>query len=161
LFWLIHVSGNGLATFDRKTNVLTHFSFREQMSPGDGVTGVTAILEDRNGNLWFGTRGAGLLRFDHEKRQFIAYRNDSSNPQSLAQDRITCLYEDGEGSIWVGLSGGAPNHFSSKRPLFTEIRQDVQNPSTSGEPFVTAIYEDDQGILWMGSRGALSRVNRK
>src|SRR5262249_8809075 len=93
LFWLIHVSGDGLALFDRKMNVLTHYSFRARASPGDAVTGVTAILEDRSGNLWFGTRGAGLLKFDHERRQFIAYRNDPSNPQSLAQDRITCLFE--------------------------------------------------------------------
>src|SRR5262249_10595583 len=45
IFWLIHVSGDGLATFDRKTNVLTHYSFRERMSPNDAA-GVVAILED-------------------------------------------------------------------------------------------------------------------
>lgn len=30
VFWIFHASGNGLAVFDRKTNTLTHYSFREQ-----------------------------------------------------------------------------------------------------------------------------------
>ena len=33
VFWIFHVSGNGLAVFDRKTNTLTHYSFHERPLP--------------------------------------------------------------------------------------------------------------------------------
>ena len=94
VFWILHVSGAGLAVFDRKTNTLTHYSFQEREPPGSAVTGVMAMLEDRNGNLWLGTQGTGLLKFDRERRRFAAYRNNPADPETLPQDRIISLSED-------------------------------------------------------------------
>ena len=45
-FWIISGSGNGLATFDRKTNQLTRYSFYSQEPADTGLTGVYAILEN-------------------------------------------------------------------------------------------------------------------
>ena len=161
VFWIIHVSGNGLAVFDRKTNTLTHYSFYEREPPGTTVTGVMSMLEDRNGNLWLGTQGAGLLRFDRERRRFIGYRNNPADPESLAQNRVISLFEDKEGSIWAGLGATGPNRFASKPPLFRKFPSNLGNPHSKGEAFVAAMYEDRQGILWIGTREALNRIDRK
>src|SRR5712692_262156 len=116
VFWIVHVSGNGLAIFDAKTNTLTHCSFYDREPPSTAVTGVMAMLEDRNGNLWLGTQGAGLLKFDRERRRFVAYRNNPVDPETLPQDRIISLCEDREGNIWTGLGSMGPARFSSKTP---------------------------------------------
>jgi len=73
VFWIYHVSGNALAVFDRKANTLKQFSFHQLGPPNTALTGVTAMLEDRNGALWLATHGAGLLKFDREHRRFIRY----------------------------------------------------------------------------------------
>jgi ligand-binding sensor domain-containing protein/signal transduction histidine kinase len=161
VFWIIHVSGNGLAVFDRRTNTLTHYSFHDREPPSTAVTGVMAILEDKTGNLWLGTQGAGLLKFDRERRRFVRYRNNPADPESLAQDRVISLYEDREGNIWAGLGGMGPTRFSSKPPPFQKFPYDLGNPHSKGETFVAAIYEDRQGILWLGTREALNRIDRK
>ncbi len=161
VFWIIHVSGNGLAVFDRKTNILTHYSFRERETPSTAVTGVMAMLEDRNGNLWLGTQGAGLLKFDRERRRFISYRNNPADPESLAHDRILSLFEDREGNVWAGLGAMGPNRFSSKPLPFQKFPYGLGNLHSKGETFVAAIYEDRQGILWIGTREALNRIDRK
>jgi ligand-binding sensor domain-containing protein len=48
------------------------------------MTGVKSLLEDSTGNIWIGTQGSGLLKFDREHGSFVAYRHDLANPESLA-----------------------------------------------------------------------------
>src|SRR6266446_4924321 len=161
VFWMIHASGTGLAVFERETNTLTHYSFRERDPASSLVTGVMAMLEDRSGNLWFATQGAGLLKFDREHQRFIGYRNIPAKIESLAQDRLNSLFEDREGNIWAGFSTMGTNRFSTKPPLFKTFPYDLRNPHSKGETFVGAIYEDREGIVWIGTRDALNRIERK
>ncbi len=159
-FWVLYSSNNGLAIFDRQTRRLTRVSFASQDHPGDPLTGVISMLEDRDQALWIGTQSDGILKYDRARHQFIRYRNDPTNPESLAENRVTTLYQNLEGVIWVGLGATEPGHFSPRRFLFTKLPYDSGNPANLGETFVNVIYEDSQGNLWTGTTGALSRLDR-
>ena len=161
IFWIIYASGNGLAIFDRKTNTLTPYSFYEREPPDTGLTGVQAMLEDRNGNLWLATYGAGLLKFDREHSRFIRYRNHLSDSDSLPQDRLSTLFEDKEGSIWIGLGALGVSRFATKTPTFENFPRNLGDPNGEGESLVGGIYEDHQGIVWIGARRVLIRLDRK
>jgi ligand-binding sensor domain-containing protein/signal transduction histidine kinase len=161
VFWIYHASpANMIAVFDRKTNTLTQYSFYERKSPSTALTGITTMLEDRNGTLWLGTNGAGLLKFDREHRRFISYRNNPVDPESIGQDNVISLFGDREGNVWAGLGGRGLTRFSTTALPFKRYRHDFGNPNSTGEPFVGAIYEDRQGILWIGNHEALHRVDR-
>ena len=54
---------------------------------------VIAIAEDRAGNIWAGTAGAGVMRID--RRGFTTYREEDG----LATDRVFSVFEDGEGEL--------------------------------------------------------------
>lgn len=58
---------------------------------------VTAIVQTRDGYLWFGT-GNGLVRFDGVR--FDVY--DENNTPELGSSHIVCLLEDMNGNLWVG-----------------------------------------------------------
>lgn len=161
VFWVLCASGNGLAILDRKTGHLTRYAFRPSDPPGAPLTGVIAMLEDRDHNLWLGTFTDGLLRFDRNKRQFIRYRHRLDNPDSLSEDRITTLFEDREGNVWVGLGTTPPNFFSEAHPRFVTLPFDRRDPANLGETLVNCIMEDSQGLLWFGTTGALERLDRK
>lgn len=62
---------------------------------------VQAILQTRDGYLWFATEG-GLARFNSESFTIFNTRN---TPQLRGND-IRALYEDASGTLWVGTSGG-------------------------------------------------------
>ena len=96
--------------FDRKTNTLTNYSFHELEPSTTALTVIMAMTEDQNGTLWVATHGAGLLKFDREHRRFIRYRNDPSDPESLAQNRCDKpIYGSGRERLgWPGEDGGNP-----------------------------------------------------
>ena len=161
MIWIVHVTGAGLAIFDRKTNTLTHYSFHKGHLSDALPTGAMAMTEDRDGTLWFGTLGNGLLKFDREGRKFIRYRNDPTNPNSLGEDNVATLFQDREGNIWAGLHMMAPNRFSTRPPLFEQFRHEPGNPNSLSGTMVNGIYEDRKGVLWIAAIDALNRVDRK
>ena len=55
---------------------------------GGGNGGTSSILEDKNGFLWVGTWGHGLLKFDQQKRLVHKFENDPSDPTSLFDNSV-------------------------------------------------------------------------
>ena len=163
-FWILQTSGNGLSTLDRPTGRLTRYSFETKPLPGElpsgALTGVSSMLEDRNGTLWVGTLSDGILKFDRGRREFTRYRNDPANSESPSENRITTLFEDREGNIWTGFGATEPGFFVTSALPFTKLPFDARNPNNLGESLVNVIYEDRRGILWIGTTGALNRFDR-
>ncbi|MBX3240486.1 MAG: hypothetical protein KIT80_01430 [Chitinophagaceae bacterium] len=61
---------------------------------------VRCSLQDNEGNLWFGTLGNGLYKYDGKSsNQFTV--NDGLN-----SNKIHCILEDKEGKIWIGTEAG-------------------------------------------------------
>ena len=61
---------------------------------------VYSICEDRRGNLWFGTYGGGVSKYDGEK--FIHF----TVKEGLNNNIVYSILEDREGNIWFGTGGG-------------------------------------------------------
>ena len=161
VFWIIHLTGTGLAIFDRNTNTLTPYSLHKGHLSDTIPVGVKAILEDRDGTLWFGTMGDGLVKFDRKSKKFIRYRNDPMDSESLGKNELQSLLQDREGNIWVGLNMTAPNRFSTRPPLFEKLQIEPGNPNSRNGTMVNGIYEDPEGSLWISTIDALERVDRK
>ena len=160
VFWIFHDSPNALSVFDRKTNTLTNYSFQETNPSTTALTVIMDMTEDRNGNLWLATHGAGLLKFDREHQRLIRYRNDPRHPDSLAQNIAESLFADREGSVWAALGRMGVTHFATN-PLPFETIPHLASSEGTAEPFVGAMYEDPQGILWIGTPEALNSIDRK
>ena len=161
LFWIYHEFGTGLAIYDRASNTLTKYSFyRQEPSPG-ADTGVKGIIEDRNGKLWLGSPGIGLLQFDRDKRRFIRYRNRPGDLHSIGEDKVIALFRDREGNVWTGLHSVGPNHFSPDKSAFEVFKHQADDPNSLSVDFVNAILEDSRGSLWLGNDDGVNRLDRK
>jgi ligand-binding sensor domain-containing protein len=76
---------------------------------------VSAIVQDRRGFMWFGTKD-GLNRYDGY--QFVVFRHDPFDSTSISDSEITALFEDSRGELWVGTRGGGVNRFDRARERF-------------------------------------------
>ena len=71
---------------------------------------VRAILEDRHGDLWFGTWGGGLNRLRDRRIEVFTIRD------GLAGDRVQALHQDTEGVLWIGTTEGLSRQDLNPQP---------------------------------------------
>ncbi|MCS0584268.1 ATP-binding protein [Massilia pinisoli] len=116
---------------------------------------VLAMLQDRDGFMWFGTQ-AGLNRFDGYRTQ--VFRNDPNDPASLADNYVRAAYEDGQGRLWFGTRGGLARFDAATR---TFIRQPLQAAGArdTRTSAVTAIIGDGADGLWVGTSDGIVHVD--
>ncbi len=149
------VSGAGMAICGEMKN--TRF-VRLTLEDGLSQASVRAILQDRQGFMWFGTE-EGLNRYDGH--QFKIYLHDSEKTNSISHDWIWSLFEDQEGNLWVGTEGG----LSLYRPQTDDFQQFLKGtmlPDGLENKRVRVVRGDKAGRLWLGTEGGgLSRFDPK
>ncbi|MDO9634542.1 MAG: two-component regulator propeller domain-containing protein [Paludibacter sp.] len=76
-----------------------HFSFSHYTSDnGLSQNGITAMMKDSKGYMWFGTRD-GLNKFDGYN--FTIYNSKPDQRQTVLSNRILVIKEDNWGYIWI------------------------------------------------------------
>ena len=63
---------------------------------------VTALMQDRKGNLWIGTYGGGLDVLDLSSGNFTNFQSDPKSSTSLSKNDILSIMQDASGIIWIG-----------------------------------------------------------
>jgi ligand-binding sensor domain-containing protein len=126
-----------------------------------------SILEDRKGNLWFGTIGSGVYYYDGRSFQNFTTRD------GLINNEIVCIYEDRTGNIWFGANGGVSRYDGILFRNYT-MTGDVTKGNTfvyDGKAFtvfkynnksfmnVRSIIEDRKGNIWLGGNDGLWRYD--
>ena len=83
-----------------------------------------AILQDRQGFMWFAT-GGGLNRFDG--LSFKVYNTVPFDSNSLSSSDLLSLFEDENGVLWIGAAEGI-NRFDQTSETFTRYLHDPDDP---------------------------------
>ncbi len=122
-----------------------HFSVEQGLSNND----VTSIIQDSLGFMWYGTR-AGLNKFDGYN--FIVYRHDPKNKNTLASDDISCMSVEKSGIVWIGTKMKGVNRMNPYTGVFTSIQHKANDLNSLSEDHVTCILADNtSGIIWVGT----------
>jgi ligand-binding sensor domain-containing protein len=101
---------------------------------------VNSALEDREGNLWFGT-AVGLDRFRENKA--IAY----SNGEGLFPDQRLAVASTSDGSVWlVSYTGDTVQRFRQGRITTSKLPA----YSTSDTTRILSLYADGNSRVWVG-----------
>lgn len=111
---------------------------------------VRALMNDRQGHLWVGTKTGELIRYDSQQKPLWRY----AGKQELGA--IYALKEDRQGRIWVGTRYDGLYRFD---PAGEEYRLAAHYRHREGDDYslssdhIYSLEEDDLGRLWVATYG--------
>ncbi|MES2138108.1 MAG: two-component regulator propeller domain-containing protein [Bacteroidota bacterium] len=142
---------------------------------------VKSIIEDKMGNIWFGTDGGGVSRYAPSAKLRTGSESftNFTTAQGLANNVVWCITEDKKGNLWFGTDGGGVSRYDGNRveaieaalqrgeTIPQETQQDLKkingkfvksftNFTTAqglANNIVLSIAEDKAGNLWFGTYG--------
>lgn len=136
------IDGGGLGVYN--AGEWRHYRCRGQ-PPTLPADDVTAVMEDRAGQLWVATWTGGLSIFDPR----------ASSIRSVAQDllgskAVWALFEDTHGRIWIGTVNAGPLLYDPVAGTFTSFPAAIEQAGGLGK-WVIAFGQDKQGRVWVAT----------
>jgi len=107
---------------------------------------VTTIVQAPNGDIWLGTRDAGLVRVT--RGQVTAAANIP------LKQKINCLAADDQSGLWIGTDNGIFRWHAgdaTPAPVAPEV----------GQARALAMIRDRDANVWIGTSDALVRIDRR
>ncbi len=136
---------------DPGTQSLHHAKQKQEMGLGDvnvayNPNYVVSLEVDRQGNVWAGTWGGGLSRFDG--RKWVSY----TTAEGLPGNHVFMLHQDGKGRMWIGTNNGLTQWQDGKfaRTMTTADGLFANN--------IFAMATTADGDLWIGSYGGVAHL---
>ncbi|MCP4147722.1 MAG: helix-turn-helix domain-containing protein [bacterium] len=127
--------------------------------PGDKKTlsnnFVSTIIEDSRGNVWVGTVGGGLNKYNKESNDFTSFVYDDAIPTSIGDNNIFSMIEDRGGNLWIGTVEGLDRMVTApdgKTRFIHSFHRPEENAGLSHN-FVRVIYQDSRERVWVGTNG--------
>jgi len=129
----------------------------EYFTKADGFAAgrITGIVEDAEGNVWFGAYG-GLTKYDPsaELRPGGKIFTNFTEKDGLLNNEIWSLMIDRKGIFWIGTNEGVSQFDGKTFTTFPIPKAQVKDTTTTyGYDRITSIIEDKNGVLWFGTDG--------
>ncbi len=106
---------------------------------------IPRVFEDTKGNLWLGTNGDGLARYDGKTLTYFGIKD------GLGGKVVRAIAEDKNGNIWLGTEGGLTRFDGKSFTNFT-----VKNGLPHNEVWSILIAK---GTIWVGTLQGACRSN--
>jgi signal transduction histidine kinase/ligand-binding sensor domain-containing protein/DNA-binding response OmpR family regulator len=116
---------------------------------------IHGMAEDREGNIWITTEGAGLAVMNRAKDKIIDF-DDLDSPSVL-----TSITFDRDDNLWVGSRGkglGLYDRHTNKYTFYTFNEKDSNSISSN---YINDILVDSDENLWVTTTGGLNLFDRK
>ena len=112
---------------------------------------IGCMLQDKSGNLWFGTYG-GVSKYDG--KSFTTF----TDKEGLANNTVLSMLEDKSGNLWFGTRFGLSKLTLTK---FVEINDKVKSNTLTKQDIIFKNYTYTDGFLGIGVNGGNTMLQAK
>jgi ligand-binding sensor domain-containing protein/signal transduction histidine kinase len=145
ILWL--GTGDGLNEFDPVTERFV--AYRDETA-ANSAGQMWSMVEDHDGDLWIGSQGSGLMKFDRKTQRLRAGAAAVSNPY------VSAVYIDRANTLWAGTFNGL-NRLDLSTGRATRYAEENGLASTK----ISCILEDANGDLWLSTNKGISKFDPK
>lgn len=137
------LEGNKYSSDPGKLKTFTQYSEKEGLSNNE----VVSILEDKTGNLWLGTSGGGVNKYNG--RSFNHY----TKKEGLSNNEIVSMIQDRNGNMWFGTINGVIKYNVSDADTKNKTFSNYTQKEGLSKSEVRCMLENSNGDLWFGTDG--------
>lgn len=105
---------------------------------------IRSIFQDSKGNLWFGTIGEGVVRYDVKTLTYF------STPEGFHSKSVFAINEDKKGNLWFGTDQGVYKYDGKTFRKYNE-KDGLNHIDISRK----SILVDKLGAIWIGTHGGV------
>jgi len=146
----------GLNCMNPDDEVFTRFIYDKNNSDGIHYNIITAITCDNGNNIFYGTYGGGIGKFNSDPGKIYNLKIKPTDPNNVLANHISQIYKDDLNNLWVGTYKGGfykciPNENNNYTFLEFKELEGVQ---------ITGITGDSNSNIWVTSnKKSLCRIN--
>ena len=141
---------NGVRILNTVTQQFSRYPDKENLKDSAVGGNFENIFQDKQGLMWFGRWGLGLIRYNPKDHSFKHFLSDVKDSTSISSNTISDILEDRSGILWVGSEGGI-NRLDRETGRFKHYLEGSN---------IQCLYEDSKGSLWTGTDKGLFRYNQ-
>ncbi len=131
---------------------LYHYTKHSPHTVKPSIPSLRAVMEDSQSNMWFGTAGGGVNKWERSTNRFMQYRVSDG----LAHNTVTGILEDKQGKLWFA-SGNGISRFN---PLTATFRTYTKQHGLPGNMYLHPLaLKTARGELLFGNANGLSIIN--
>lgn len=118
---------------------------------------ILSVSEDKFDNLWIGTNGGGLNKYDRQTNKFTNYLPGSEDSQSLSGKVIHCILATPDGELWIGTENGL-SLMNLEKGAFVDLNKAYSKLAVLSGATVNCLAFSSNS-LWIGTSQGLYRLN--
>lgn len=148
-YWL--ATDAGLKIYHSKTNTFSHYFNQIGKQYTISSNHLYCLLKDSDHNVWIGTEGGGLNRFNQSSQRFYNYFASDKKAGSISNNDIHNIFLDSHHNVWICTQDGLNKYNKS-----TDSFQKFSKSDGFGSNVFKQTVEDVKGNLWVVTETGLS-----
>ncbi len=153
---LMGTDGGGLNKLDTKSYPTTFQSYKLATNASMGLYGnvVKTLFNDAQNNLWIGTFGAGLARYNYQEKQLQQFVYDPNYSLGIGGNNIWGIAQRRNHDIWIATMGEGLSVLPYGQTIFSKFKHEASQPNSLIDDRVSCILVDKKDQVWIGTNNS-------